>query len=88
MQSYLSAGTNAVHTTTQFSHTVMSMTTRVQSILTCLLAIDYVFAEQVVVAQHYGGAQHRQTLLEPQQLISEAPWAGYLHSQSGGGTES
>lgn len=56
VQSYLSAGTNAVHTTTQFSHTVMSTTTLRQFILTCLLVIDDIFAEQVVVAQNYGGA--------------------------------
>lgn len=88
MQSYLSAGTNAVHTTTQFSHTVMSMTTLLQFILTCLLVIDDIFAEQVVVAENYGGAQHRQALLEPHQLFSEAPWAGHLHTQPGGGRES
>lgn len=56
VQSYLTAGTNAVHTTTQFSHTVMSTTTLRQFILTCLLVIDDIFAEQVVVAQNYGGA--------------------------------
>lgn len=56
VQSYLSAGTNAVHTTTQFSHTVMSTTTLRQFILTCLLVIDDIFAEQVIVAQNYGGA--------------------------------
>lgn len=88
MQSYLSTGTNAVHTTTQFSHTVMSMTTLLQFILTCLLVIDDIFAEQVVVAENYGGAQHRQALLEPHQLFSEAPWAGHLHTQPGGGRES
>lgn len=83
MQSYLSAGTNAVHTTTQFSHTAMSMTALVQFILTCLLVIDDIFAEQVIVAQNYGGAQHRQALLEPHQLFSEAQWAGHLHTQPG-----
>ena len=88
MQSYLSGGTDAVHSTTQFNHTVMSMTTLVQLILTCLLVIDDIFAEQVVVAENYGGAQHRQALLEPHQLFSEAPWAGHLHVQPGGGPES
>lgn len=85
MQSYLSAETNAVHTTTQFSHTVTSLTTLVQLILTFLRIIDYVFAEKVVVAENYRGAQHRQALLEPHQLFSEAPWAGHLHTQPGGG---
>lgn len=46
------------HSTTQCSHTVMSTTTPVQSILTCLLVIDDVLAEQIVVAEDYGGAQH------------------------------
>lgn len=68
---------NAVHTTTVQSH---STTALVQLILTCLLVKDDVFAEQVVVAQNYRGAQHRQVLLEPQQLFSEAPWAGHLCS--------
>ena len=85
MQSYLSGGTNAVHSTTQFNHTVMSMTTLVQLILTCLLVIDDILAEQVVVAENYGGAQHRQALLEPHQLFPEAPWAGHLRVQPGGG---
>lgn len=73
MPSYLSAETNAVHTTTQFSHTVMSTTTLLQLILTCLRIINYVFAEKVVVAENNWGAQHRQALLEPHQLFSEAP---------------
>lgn len=71
----------------QFSHTVASTTALVQLILTCLLVEDDVFAEQVVVAQNYRGAQHRQVLLEPQQLFPEAPWAGHLCSQSARGNE-
>lgn len=82
MPSYLSAETNAVHTT-QFSHTVMSRTTLVQLILTCLRIKNYVFAEKVIVAENNGGAQHRQALLEPHQLFSEAPWTRHLHSQPG-----
>lgn len=66
----------------------MSMTALAQFILTCPLVIDDVFAEQVVVAQNYGGAQHRQALLEPHELFSEALWAGHLHTQPGGGRES
>lgn len=58
VQSYLSSGINAVHTTTQFNHTVMSTTPLAEFILTCLLVKDDVFAEQVIVAQNYGGAQH------------------------------
>lgn len=65
----------------QFSHIVLCTTALVQLILTCLLVKDDIFAEQVVVAQNYRGAQHRQVLLEPQQLFSEAPWAGHLCSQ-------
>lgn len=61
----------------------MSMTTLLQFILTCLLVIDDVFAEQVIVAENYGGAQHRQALLEPHQLFPEALWAGHLHTQPG-----
>lgn len=71
----------------QFSHTVLSTTALVQLILTCPLVIDDVFAEQVIVAQNYRGAQHRQVLLEPQQLFSEAPWAGHLCSQPARGTQ-
>lgn len=71
----------------QFSHTVLSTTALVQLILTCPLVRDDVFAEQVVVAQNYRGAQHRQVLLEPQQLFSEAPWAGHLCSQPARGTQ-
>lgn len=50
-------------------------------ILTFLLVIDDVFAEKVVVAENDGGAEHRQALLEPQQLFSEAPCAGNLPAQ-------
>lgn len=85
MLSYLSGGTNAVHSTTQFSHTVMSMTTLVQLILTRLLVKDDILAEQVIVAENYGGAQHRQALLEPHQFFPEAPWVGHLHVQPGRG---
>ena len=39
------------------------------------------------MAENYGGAKHRQTLLEPHQLFSEAPEAWHLHAQPGGGRE-
>lgn len=56
-------------------------------ILTFLLVIDDVFAEKVVVAENDGGAEHRQALLEPQQLFSEAPCAGNLPAQPERGRE-
>lgn len=37
------------------------------------------------MAENNGGAQHRQALLEPHQLFSEAPWARHLRTQPGGG---
>lgn len=46
------------------------MTTLVQIILTCTLIVDNIFAKQIIVAENYGGAQHRQALLEPHQLVS------------------
>lgn len=56
-------------------------------ILTFLLVIDDVFAEKVVVAENDRGAEHRQALLEPQQLFSEAPCAGNLPAQPERGRE-
>lgn len=58
VQTYLREETNAVQTTAQFSHTLLSTTAFVQYILTCLLVIDDIFAEKVIVAQNYRGAQH------------------------------
>lgn len=57
-------------------------------ILTWLVVINDVFAEQVIVAKNYRGAQYWQALLEPHQLLSENPVAGHLRSQPGGGRKS
>lgn len=76
---------NAVH---RIFHTAMFTTTFVELLLTSLLVVDDVFAEQVIVTENYRGTQHRQALLEPNQLFSQAPWAGHLPPQPGGSRES
>ena len=71
------------HNSTQSHSNVL--TALVQFKLTLPLVIDDVFAEKIVVAENYRGAQQRQALLEPQQLFSEALQAGNLQTKPEGG---